>query len=467
MGFCEVEIPVSRRLLWGVKGPNPARGVRNPPGHVSCNASDVNLAPTALDCVLAARSSELTDLRSLEQMVDLVDAVTDFVHRAQGERGLSSLMLARRSEPALDRLRHQRAQTDTARAALLARVQTIDLAAAGSGGHGARLYSRLGVALQALQALPALRARVDAGGFDVQQSTRAYSRLVGAWMSLVFEVADVAGDAEITRLLVALFNLTHAKELAGQERALGSALFASGQVDDESRQQVQDLIDSQVRGLSAFSHFASAALQVQMGEWQRRQHGDGRAKLRRVLLEPSAHGALNPALGTAWFDNCTAHLDELRALEVQVLKELQAVCAQRGGQLQQEVSELARLCQAPQPVTPEAALLALAQDAADGPQPPGSPPAGLAPDGALGPVLARQVMDMVQEQAHRLQTVTAELEEARGSLQDRKLIERAKGLLMAQASLTEDEAYQALRRRAMQQGRRLAEVAQDLLRRTN
>ena len=427
-------------------------------------------ALTALDCVLAARRSELRDLRALQQMVGLVGTITAFVHRAQGERGLSSLLLARHDEVTAQRLLKQRELTDAAHGAVLTGVQTVKLDHSLGGGHGARLYSRLGVALQALQALAALRGMVQSGGFDVQQSTLAYSRLVGAWMSVVFEVADVAGDAQVTRLLVALFNLTQTKELVGQERALGSALFASGFIDEEGRHQVQDLIDSQLRGLSAFRHFASTGAQVQVDELQRRAQADDRARLRRVLLHPADHGALNPVLGRAWFDACTAHMDELRALEGLVLAELDTVCAEKSQSLEAEVRALGALCVAPQTVTPEQALMGLAAALPEPPRPlreafASSP--GLAPDGAMGPELARHVMELVQQQSQRLQTVTAELEEARASLQDRKVVERAKGVLMAQAGLSEDEAYQALRRCAMQQGQRLADVAQALLRRTN
>lgn len=423
--------------------------------------------PSALECVIAARRSELRDLRLLEDLVALVGAATDFVHCAQGERGLSSLLLARRREEAVQRLARQRQVTDVAQAGLQTRVRTLDLMFGRGGGYGARLFSRLGVGLQALLALPALRNRVDKQAFDVRQSTQAYNRLVGAWMSVVFEVADVAGDAQITRLLVALFNLTHAKEMVGQERALGSALFASGAVDDEARHQVQDLVDSQWRGLSAFAHFASAPLQVRVGEWQQRAQHDGRARLRRLLLSDSDHGALNPSLGTEWFDHCTAHMDELRELELQVLQELLLLCAERGLELRGELAELERWCAAPQPVTAEEALMALAQAAHD-PAVSAWPRADpTMPAGALGPALAREVMDLVQDQARRLQAVTAELEEVRASLKDRKVLERAKGVLMSQAGMSEDEAYQALRRRAMQQGRRLSDVAQDLLRRTN
>ena len=52
-----------------------------------------------------------------------------------------------------------------------------------------------------------------------------------------------------------------------------------------------------------------------------------------------------------------------------------------------------------------------------------------------------------------------ELDEARAALRDRKIIERAKGLVMKQKGIDEAEAYDLLRRRAMQKGMRLVDVA--------
>ena len=82
---------------------------------------------------------------------------------------------------------------------------------------------------------------------------------------------------------------------------------------------------------------------------------------------------------------------------------------------------------------------------------------------AIGPQLERAVLDMVQAQARRLQDMSDELESARARLNERKLVERAKGLLMAHQGLTEDEAYRALRQLAMNQNRRLVEVASAVL----
>jgi AmiR/NasT family two-component response regulator len=70
---------------------------------------------------------------------------------------------------------------------------------------------------------------------------------------------------------------------------------------------------------------------------------------------------------------------------------------------------------------------------------------------------------MVQEQSRRLQAMSDELDTVRAALNERKAIERAKGLLMAHRQLTEDEAYKALRQMAMNQKRRIGEVAEAVL----
>jgi response regulator NasT len=56
-----------------------------------------------------------------------------------------------------------------------------------------------------------------------------------------------------------------------------------------------------------------------------------------------------------------------------------------------------------------------------------------------------------------------ELEKTKKSLSDRKVIERAKGLLMEQGCRSEDEAYKALRRTAMNANLRLVDVASQIV----
>jgi two-component system, response regulator PdtaR len=57
----------------------------------------------------------------------------------------------------------------------------------------------------------------------------------------------------------------------------------------------------------------------------------------------------------------------------------------------------------------------------------------------------------------------AEIRDLRQRLEARKLIERAKGLLMTRQGLAEDEAFRVLRRTAMNRRRSMAEVAQAVI----
>jgi response regulator NasT len=61
---------------------------------------------------------------------------------------------------------------------------------------------------------------------------------------------------------------------------------------------------------------------------------------------------------------------------------------------------------------------------------------------------------------HRLQQ---ELNEARSALADRKVIERAKQILIERQGCTEVAAYALLRRKAMDQGRKIADIARALV----
>lgn len=61
------------------------------------------------------------------------------------------------------------------------------------------------------------------------------------------------------------------------------------------------------------------------------------------------------------------------------------------------------------------------------------------------------------------QSLKTELAAATDKLAERKLVERAKGILMKQRGMSEDAAYNALRKLAMDRNKRLADVARQLI----
>lgn len=75
----------------------------------------------------------------------------------------------------------------------------------------------------------------------------------------------------------------------------------------------------------------------------------------------------------------------------------------------------------------------------------------------------KPILDMAISRFNAYSRLERELEDARSALQSRKLVDRAKGILMKSRGLTEDEAYALLRRTAMNQNRKIGEVAESLV----
>ncbi len=78
------------------------------------------------------------------------------------------------------------------------------------------------------------------------------------------------------------------------------------------------------------------------------------------------------------------------------------------------------------------------------------------------PDLAAAIHIAMQRFAH-FQTLRREADDLRQALEDRKLIERAKGILMKKAGLDEQEAFHRLQQTAMDNRQKLVEVAQILV----
>ncbi|WP_137151331.1 ANTAR domain-containing response regulator [Devosia sp. FKR38] len=75
----------------------------------------------------------------------------------------------------------------------------------------------------------------------------------------------------------------------------------------------------------------------------------------------------------------------------------------------------------------------------------------------------KAILDMAVLRFNAFAKLTRELEQARSELEDRKIIDQAKGLLMKSRNLSEADAYALLRSTAMNQNRRMVDIAQSLV----
>jgi hypothetical protein len=393
----------------------------------------------ALIWLQASRDSDIASLQRLLKTGELMAAVSELVHRLQRERGANNLWICS-GGTLFSTERHARQQEVSA--GLHHFYQALPSATAQPGFS--RFCNLIAAALQALAELPLLRQQISQHERDQAAAMAAFNQVIRTLLNLVFEAADTASDPDISRALIALFSFMQGKELAGQERAIGSAGFAARHFTPEQRSQMVALIAAQEQSFTTFREFADSAA---CESWQPlSQASRDIERLRRIACTGSQYdetGALE------WFSLLSERLDQMKTLEDALTATLMQRCREAIEQAQQ---------QAASPVVQSDSNFSLYVCGADW-----LPGASTLSSDGLAPQLGRSVLSLIGEQSQRLQQQADELASMRASLDERRVIDQAKHWLMQQQGFTEEAAWQALRKSSMNQNKRVLEIAQAVL----
>jgi two-component system, response regulator / RNA-binding antiterminator len=75
----------------------------------------------------------------------------------------------------------------------------------------------------------------------------------------------------------------------------------------------------------------------------------------------------------------------------------------------------------------------------------------------------RSILDLCVSRFNAFSKLQNELERAKSDLEGRKIIDRAKGILMKAKQLSEDDAFRAMRTAAMRENKKIVEIAQSII----
>jgi hypothetical protein len=407
--------------------------------------------------LLAAKRCEIDDLEHLTAACDIVGDVSRFIHALQKERGASNVYLASGGQRFAEHRQERIEECLATERALRSRLEALG-ETAGRPATTARLLKRVALVWHALEGLDALRRDIAALGIGPDAATQSYNQLISALLSVVFEAADTAGDPDITLALVAVFHLMQGKELAGQERACGAAGFTSGTFDDAHRQLLLHLIDAQQRCFDTCLEFTSEAVREQ---WQLEMPGRtlaGIQQLREMACGDVALPESANTLGETWYELTTWRIDAMQRVETFMIGELTSLCLTRTLDARRSLTHRDELTRQLNDALPSVCqqLVELLDGSA-------SQELGEVTARVVGSSLNRSLVELMRAQAGRLQALSDELEDTRRALRERKLIERAKGLIMSHQKMSEEQAYAFLRKMAMDQSKSMAEIAQTVL----
>lgn len=374
-------------------------------------------ANSAIDWFRYARQIQKHQLRQLAQSGELASRICHLVHMLQCERGASNIWLCSDGRLYDAETRASRALVDEQIAAFLPLLQQ-------DAFTSSALCQRIAAAIWRLEQLPALRSEVQEKRLDAAAATAQYGLAIRHLLSIVPQLNDTIDHPRIVRHMVALYSVMQGKELAGQERALGALGFTSGHFSDALRQSLVDRIDGQQPCFDTFLSLADSALVTQF-----HTHCGATLEIEQLRRQactrlPSADGG---EIALRWFVLQTQRLEQLRALEEALIHTLM-----------QTVDAL---------LTDDDDNLVLLDTADDAPD--------LRADNPLLP--------LVRQQARELEQLTTQLASLKATLEERQVIDRAKSVLMTHQNMSEEQAWQCLRKMAMDKNQRMVEIAQALL----
>ncbi|MBZ0148023.1 MAG: ANTAR domain-containing protein [Pseudorhodoplanes sp.] len=75
----------------------------------------------------------------------------------------------------------------------------------------------------------------------------------------------------------------------------------------------------------------------------------------------------------------------------------------------------------------------------------------------------KHILDLCISRFNAFSRLQTELDQAKTALEDRKIIDRAKGILMKMKKLSEDDAYSLMRSTAMREKKKIVEIAQSII----
>ncbi|WP_435926721.1 nitrate- and nitrite sensing domain-containing protein [Dryocola sp. BD613] len=386
------------------------------------------MIPTARDFLLVARTRGREQLQDILQIGQLTERVAGLAHMLQRERGASNIWLC--SAGGLFGGERQACAQDVDRETALFR-QAI---ARPDYLPGSALFVSLACALHYLELLPSLREKISARQITPPEAMEQFNCALRHLLSIVPETSNAVDNAGVARSLAALFSFMQGKEFAGQERALGALGFTQGSFSDALRQQLVDRIDSQQRCFDAFCSMVDGPLREHYqtsGEPCRETE-----RLRRLACTRPGVAGAPPDLALRWFTLLTARIDALRKVEEKLIELVITQAQQALGQLLQE---------APLSET-EVGNWVAGHASNDGER-----------------YLDRHLLPLVRQQAQQLETMARQLASLQATLEERKVIEKAKALLIRHQGYSEEQAWQALRKMAMNQNKRMVEVAGAML----
>ncbi len=372
--------------------------------------------------LLYSYRQEVENLTELDSLLNLVHRNCELVHLLQRERGLTNIFLASRGEKMASELESAVVQSLAQSDELLNYLNdTRDIF------RDRGLLNAISIQLSKLAELSTLREKISAIDVAPVDSTVQFNETIESLLAVVFDVAYLANDPEVTKALSALFHLIQLKELIGQERAWTSVGFARGHFVEKLTLRLKQVEQEEAEIIEGFLLTASSRLKALLQALQASSVQQELDQMRGVRNQLYKLSKIDVALADVWFHKSTSYIDALREIEIKASEHVKFVC-EKQMQMYRSANKTKKVLSSP-------------------PDFDGSSP----------------LNSLTTQQRDQILQLEIEVEKARTALNDRKLIERAKSVLREKMGMSDEQAHRQLQKSAMEQNIPMVLVCQKIL----
>ena len=254
--------------------------------------------------------SSLGKYREAAHLVSVSDDIATIgqaVHLAQTERGESAAFIGSHGAAGADGLNRTRAEFD--------RVASIVLQ-----GALQETSSSMDDFARTLRSAPAVRRQVGDGSLTAEESSLYYTTLVSKLLAIPRALVEDNSHGELTARIAAYNRFSQAKELAGQERALGNGAISAGRINAAQLLRLAHLYGAQRSLLEQFmaaNPLLDRDIATVLPDAQ-----ETLATLRAALLSSGEAVALSGWKVSDWHDATSKRIDAMRTVETKILDTL-------------------------------------------------------------------------------------------------------------------------------------------------
>ncbi len=381
---------------------------------------------------LASKRAEHYALEMLFDLSLLINQIHKMIHYLQLERGASVLFLVNDGEVLNDiDYREYRSAFCVKRTEF---NESLDKWLQASEGKilGGGVYVNLAKALNVLEKdLFTVRRDVDARQVSSIQCAKEIGRIIQVLMNVIVDMAELTQQPVISKLMVSLIYIMKAKELSGQERAIGVYLAVSATKDQQLEDERLGLIELQDYYFDLFEEVAASEALGQLSEVRSFLDIDDK---RQLFIKKQVVG-LNDA--RAWFKTCTQRIEMIQFIEESLLQNLQVLCAKQLNHSDEILDKDEQWLDA-----------VIGQDV------------------SVFGVNASSIsilMEKLTNQGRDLKVAQEELSNTKQAMLDQKVIQLAKSRMIKRFKISEEAAHRQLQKAAMEQGVRLVDLANQII----